>query len=359
MNGSPDPMERLSQTLESLYRSCGYRQYKMSKFEEYDLYAQNRNFLTDERILTFTDLNGRLMALKPDVTLSVINNTRPGSETRKVWYTENVYRSPRNGDSFQEIRQTGLECIGAVDLYTMAEVLMLAGRSLAAAGRDYVLSLSHVGLAAGVLRAVAVPAERWSAALAAVGGRNRHEVRSLCPGEAGELLSALCAVSGPAAEALPGVLALPLPEESRAAAEELQKLCSVLNAFGGVAAELDLSLVNDTDYYNGLLFRGYVDGAAAPVLSGGRYDHLLHRMGREGSAVGFAVYLSELERLLRQREEFDADTVLFYSPSDDPAAVAAEAQRRRAAGESVCVLPLGKTELRSRRRVDVKGNEVD
>ena len=110
MNASLLPAERVSLTLRGLYQSFGYTRYRVGKFEEYDLYARNRNFLSDDRILTFSDINGQVMALKPDVTLSIIKNTRGDDRMRKVWYTENVYRVPRGGDSFQEIRQTGLEC---------------------------------------------------------------------------------------------------------------------------------------------------------------------------------------------------------------------------------------------------------
>ena len=55
--------------LRSLYETYGYRKYRMGRFEEYGLYAANRSFLPSEHILTFTDLDGRLMALKPDITL--------------------------------------------------------------------------------------------------------------------------------------------------------------------------------------------------------------------------------------------------------------------------------------------------
>ena len=361
MTAALTPRERVSLALRELYQTYGYRQYRMSKFEEYDLYARNRSFLTDDHILTFSDLNGKLMALKPDVTLSVIKNTRPERGTRKLWYTENVYRVPRNADSFQEIVQTGLECIGHVDVYTMGEVLMLSARSLETVGTDYVLCLSHMGILTGVLESGLVPEELTGAILAAAGEKNLHTLRALCEKagaspETAELLERLCTLDGPAGETLPKLLSLPLPAESRAAAEELSAICGLLPVFGDYPVRLDLSVIDDTDYYNGLLFRGFVDGAARPVLSGGRYDHLLHRMGHAGSAIGFAVYLSELERLLTENRAFDADTVLVYSPEDDPAAVAAAA---RAAAErgSVRVQLRGEGGVLGRRRIGPDGRE--
>ena len=140
--------------LRGLYENYGYRRFKMSKFEAYDLYVRNKDFLVSDRMITFTDARGVLMALKPDVTLSIIKNTRenePGP--RKVYYNETVYRSGKGDEGFQEIMQTGLECIGELDLYHIYEVTALAVRSLAAISPDYVLDVSHVGLVSGFMEA--------------------------------------------------------------------------------------------------------------------------------------------------------------------------------------------------------------
>ena len=68
--------EKAVYALRSLYTSYGYVQYKMSKFEEYDLYVRNKDFLVSDAVITFTDTDGKLLALKPDVTLSIIKNGR-------------------------------------------------------------------------------------------------------------------------------------------------------------------------------------------------------------------------------------------------------------------------------------------
>ena len=77
--------EKVIFELRSLYHKYGYAQYKMSKFEEYDLYVKNKDFLISEDVITFTDTNGRLMALKPDVTLSIVRNSNPAeNQVQKV-----------------------------------------------------------------------------------------------------------------------------------------------------------------------------------------------------------------------------------------------------------------------------------
>ena len=128
--------ERVARQLRELYRRYGYTKYKMSKFEPYDLYVHNKSFLVSEDILTFTDADGQLMALKPDVTLSIVKNAKEGAGLQKVYYSENVYRTSPMTRGFREIMQMGLECVGAVDLVAMGEVLQLAARSLEQISKD-------------------------------------------------------------------------------------------------------------------------------------------------------------------------------------------------------------------------------
>ena len=144
--------ERAVFALRSLYRRYGYARYKMSRFEEYDLYVRNKDFLVSDEVITFTDHTGRLLALKPDVTLSIIKNTvdRPGA-VQKVYYNENVYRVAKGTHSFKEIMQAGLECIGDLGEYEIAEVVLLAAKSLDLIGGGYVLDLSHMGLLSAML----------------------------------------------------------------------------------------------------------------------------------------------------------------------------------------------------------------
>ena len=113
--------EQAGFALKDLYRSYGYIPYKMSRFEEYDLYVRNKDFLVSDQIITFSDRSGRLLAMKPDVTLSIVKNApeAPGV-VQKVYYQENVYRD------YREILQAGLECVGDLGDYEIAEVTVPA-----------------------------------------------------------------------------------------------------------------------------------------------------------------------------------------------------------------------------------------
>ena len=335
--------ERTLLRLRSLYQQYGYEQYRMSKFEEYDLYAGNKDFLVSENVLTFTDLNGKLMALKPDVTLSIVRGS-PDRRDRfyKVFYNENVYRTAGSARSFREIPQTGLECIGPIDDYSILEVLLLACESLRCISRRSVLEISHLDIIAALIDALDVPEETRRKLLKCIGEKNRHELRALC-GEAGanpertELLLRLLAASGTPAEVLPVLRSLPCPPE---AVSQLEAIAAGFASAGlSEMLRIDFSVMNDMRYYSGIVFRGFVYGVPSGVLSGGRYDRLLEKMGRKAGAIGFAVYLDELERIAPEEAGLDADVLLLYEEEVAPEDVCREVRALTQAGKRVLVQP--------------------
>jgi ATP phosphoribosyltransferase regulatory subunit len=85
----------------------------------------------------------------------------------------------------------------------------------------------------------------------------------------------------------------------------------------GNRVNIDFSVVNDMSYYSGIFFRGFVDGIPVGILSGGRYDKLMRKMGRSSDAIGFAVYLDMLERFEGHENEYDTDILLLYEDGTD------------------------------------------
>ena len=299
-----DPLEKLTYALRTLYMGAGYARYRMGKFEEYDFYSRNKDFLISDSMITFVDTNGRLMALKPDVTLAIVKNLRddPGA-LQKLCYDENVYRVSRNTGSFMEIRQTGLECIGRVDMACVGEVLSLAAESLKVCSGEYVLEVSHLDILEAFLNAITPDADFQTALLKPVSEKNLHGLAALCrengaEAERCEPLCRLLGISGPWRETLPALEALCAPMGLEA---ELAGLRTALSVFGDAADAdrviLDFSAVSNMNYYNGVVFRGFLSSLPGSVLSGGQYDKLMRRLHRRSGAVGFAVYLDEIRRL--------------------------------------------------------------
>ena len=299
-----DSQERIGFLLRGLYAGRGYSRYRMSKFEEYDLYSRNKDFLFSDGVITFTDTNGRLMALKPDVTLSIVKNTRdvPGT-LQKLYYHENVYRVASAEDGFREMTQVGVECMGSVDNACVAEVLKLAAESLRLCSEEFVLEISHLGILGAFTDAVAADEEMRRKLLQCVTEKNTHGITLLCreaglPDSAGEPLRQLTALYGTPRSVMPRIRKL---AEENGAAEYAEELARAAAAFAGSETEdrirIDFSASGDVKYYNGIAFKGFISGIPGSVLSGGQYDRLMRRMGRKDLAIGFAVFLNMLERL--------------------------------------------------------------
>ena len=292
--------ERTALQLRALAERAGYRKYHMGRFEEYGLYQQNRSFLASEQVLTFTDLDGRLLALKPDVTLSIAKNVQPAPGCcEKYYYNEKVYRPSRESHTFVEIDQMGLECMGTVTQEDVLEQLRLALDALALCGTEFRLELSHMGFLAGLLDALGVQESLRPALLEQIRRKSAHGLRQECARigltDAFDLC-ALLELSGPVEDVITRAGKLVKNDRMAQALEELAGLCRQLPPEAEIIT-LDLSLAGDMEYYNGLVFQGYLSGLSSPVLKGGRYDLLARKFNPGISAVGFALYLDDLDRL--------------------------------------------------------------
>lgn len=348
--------ERAAFSLRSLYKMYGYRPYKMSKFEEYELYIRNKDFLVSDRIITFNDTNGKLMALKPDVTLSIIKNGEDFTGFKqKVFYNENVYRISESTKHFKEIMQSGIECIGDIDLYDVFETISLAVQSLEkiSDGNKFVLEISHLGILLSVLREVSDDEYFIEKATGFISEKNAHDLKKLC-------------------------------DENGIGNDNFKKLCVFINSYGDrkkVLADLkeicqgktkkyydefyeisqmiddselseniifDFSVVNDMNYYDSIVFKGFLEGICDGVLSGGRYDRLMEKMGRKSGAAGFAVYIDLLEQLKGKNTGYDADVLLVYDENTDVKTVKEAVEKYVREGKTVSAQKTDKPLVRCR-----------
>lgn len=309
--------ERAVFALRELYEKYGYSRYKMSRFEEYDLYVNNKDFLISDRVITFTDTNGRLLAMKPDVTLSIIKNA-PDSpcEIQKVYYNENVYRAS-DGRGFREIMQTGLECIGDLGGYEIAEAVLLAAKSLALISDRFVLDISHMGLISEAVKSSGLSPAGIESALEFLQSKNKHQLAQLCEEEGvstadKDKLISLCDCCGNPADVFP-VIEKTFTDAEKQKTAELKEICAVLSGCGfSENIRIDFSVGSDLKYYSGVVFKGYIEGIPTGILSGGQYDKLLKKMGRKSKAIGFAVYTDMLERLDKTYSHRVYDTVILH-----------------------------------------------
>ena len=335
--------DKIKESLCKLYEACGYRAFRMRKFEEYSLYLENQSFLTSKYFITFNDLDGRLLALKPDVTLSIVKHTKADqNHTEKLYYSESVYRVDRRTKEYKEIQQVGLELLGSIDTTSMLEVAMLALKSLAQLDENYVLEFSHMGFLSDLLVSMGVESsEKRREILECIGAKNMSGIRSLCSfagvsEENIDLLADLVEYCPDYKELFKKAKRMAVTKELVRNITELEVLFITLEKSGYAQnIMLDFSIISDLDYYNGIVFRGYIPSVKHQyVLSGGRYDKLANKFKEGINALGFAIYVSELAPKSNAGET-DVDAVLLYDSFDSPDEVEKYAWKLRESGMSV------------------------
>ncbi|MBQ8741232.1 MAG: ATP phosphoribosyltransferase regulatory subunit [Clostridia bacterium] len=347
--------------LRSLYGRYGYKPFKMSKFEEYEFYIQNKDFLVSDRIIAFNDTSGKLLALKPDVTLSIIKNGEDiNGYKQKVCYNENVYRVSENTHQFKEIMQTGVECIGKIALYDINEMILMAAESLALRSDNFVLEISHLGLLSSLLDNVCKNTAFKQETIKYIADKNPHDLSRICDENNVDenlknILLCFIAIYGERSTVLQKLDTLG-EYVSKDALNTLKTLSSMLDKLScSDKIKFDFSAVSDMNYYNGIVFKGYIKGLSQSVLTGGQYDNLLYKMGRKSGAIGFAIYLDLLEDLPDEKQDFDVDVLLLCDDTTDNNILTDNVKQIIESGKTVSVQNTDTGKIRYKELKDIRG----
>jgi ATP phosphoribosyltransferase regulatory subunit len=300
------------------FERWGYRRIITPMFEYEAVLGRGLGRATRAQAVRFVEpTSGEVVALRPDITPQVARlvATRLAGEPGplRLAYEGSVVRLGGHvagglSEGQRELFQAGVELVDMPAPAGDAEVIALAGAALEAAGlRRYTIDLAEISVVraalGGIKGAALGPLER------AVAKKDVEEVGrqarglDLGPGRR-RLLMALPSLyggpdvlnraqgllkeikDGPALAALAGLAAV-------------VRLLLEMDPAWEARLAIDLGEVRGFDYYTGLRFQGYAPGVGAPLVSGGRYDHLIERYGRRrGGAAGFAVDVERVAEAL-------------------------------------------------------------
>lgn len=281
----------------------GYREIVTPVLEYYDTLVRSGNPVTEEELFILPERGGRLCALRPDMTTPIARvaaSKLDCSVPRRFYYLQDVFRAS-GAQGRVQLRQAGVELIGAAGLRADVEVIALAAEALSTTGM-YRIEIGH----AGFFRSLAQALGAGDAFVEELRGLvNRKNFASL-PDVLSEYRTspayrALCRLPQlfGGEEVLDEALELAGGCVSTAEIDALRAIFRELQAAGfGPNVMIDLGLVHHMDYYTGVVFRGYAAGAGQPVLQGGRYDSLLACLGRSAPATGFAADVDALTELM-------------------------------------------------------------
>ena len=282
--------------LTELFARRGYVEVMTPELEFYDLLLQAGTPMPQEQMLKLIDRSGKIMVMRPDSTTPIARVAATKLSTvplpQRLYYDQTVFRASREhrGGS-TEIAQCGVELIGASGRKADLEMVAMAVDALRSCGVErFHVELGHVGFFRELTARVDMSEDTVERMRALIEEKNFAALGDLLEPYAGQSaclpLRRLTHLFG-GAEVLEEAERLSGGSE---AVEYLKGLYAELETAGyGAYIRFDLGLVHQIDYYTGVVFRGYVEGAGDAVLSGGRYDHLVGALGRSAQATGFAV----------------------------------------------------------------------
>ncbi len=304
----------ISERLTGLFEGSGYSEVITPGLEFFDVFNGYVRDFPQEMMYKLVDGKNRLMVLRPDSTIPIARlcatRLRDEQLPLKLFYNQNIYMvNPKDSGRDDEISQCGIEILGGKSDAADFESLVLAAKALQLCDEDYRIEIGDMGIFTELMAEYECDVEL------AVNTRNWIETKNLpmldevyslknipeqdkCFAEAFKVLPRLFG-GIEVLEMAKGVLH---GEFFDLKLKQLEKLCRDLSEIiPKEKIRVDLGLLSRKNYYTGIIFRGYVEGYGQPALSGGRYDRLLGDFGRDAGAVGFAVNVEAVARVLLQK----------------------------------------------------------
>jgi ATP phosphoribosyltransferase regulatory subunit len=307
---------RLRRTIEdtamSVFAAWSYEEVITPSVDYYDLFEQGMGQAEAQRGFRFTDNDGRLLALRPDVTSSVARMAATLLSERprplRFCYAAPVFRQqPQSHAEWRrENTQLGCELIGVGGHEADLEVVRLAAEILARLNlqSSYVITINNVEIFNGVAAHLELPAVAREQLRRLIDTRETAELQQFINGffnSEGRAFLQPTQLTGKR-EVIDAARAVISNPRSVAALDSLEELWTAIESLGlAEHFEIDLSDVSSLDYYTGLSLKVFVHGAGTSVGRGGRYDGLTGNFGRAEPAVGFVLNLDALTEVLARR----------------------------------------------------------
>ena len=311
-------------SLKKIFKERGYRRVMTPTIEFYDVFGASADYLPQENMYKLMDNKGRLMVLCPDGTIPIARL----SATRllhmemplRLYYSHNVYRMANGlrGRS-SEIYQCGVELIGSGSMRSDLEIMEMAAASLESIsnGAGYRLELCHIGYFKALMDSLGADEETREEIRRNIEQKNFASLNDLLEqfpnNAAAAALKYLPRLFG-GEEVFEQAYTLFEDASARESLDYLRNIYNSLQQLGlGDKVIIDLGLVNQAEYYTGIIFRGYFNEVGEPVLSGGRYDNLLSDFGADFPAVGFAVNVDLASSIVEKHPPLTADVLVMAS----------------------------------------------
>lgn len=318
----------LEQKFRILFRSCGYNEIETPTIEFYDVYDSDEGAIPQENMFKFFDQQGRILVLRPDITVPVARITatkcKDAAYPIRFSYIGNVFRyNDFGGGKQNEFTQAGIEVLGVSTPESDAEVISVAINALKASGlKNFQVDIGQVDFFNGLMEETGLSDENTAQVRMLIDRKdyvgleeflNRCDIRE----DLKKLIFDLPGFFG-SADVIDKVEAMQLNSRSRGALENIRQVLKILEDYGlGQYLSVDLGMLRGLDYDTGIIFRGFTYGVGFPILTGGRYDRLVGEFGKDCPATGFSLGINMIMMALQRQnmtiEKPGTDSIICYS----------------------------------------------
>lgn len=303
----------LEQKLRSLFRSCGFCEVETPTIEFYDVFSSDEGAIPQENMFKFFDQQGRILVLRPDITVPVARITatkyREAEYPLRVSYVGNVFRYDDYGGGKQnEFTQAGVEVLGVNTPQSDAEVISIAIQALKEAGLEsFQVDIGQVEFFNGLMEETGLSEENIVKVRMLIDrkdyvGLEEFLKRCEIKDNLKKLIFDLPGLFG-SVDVIEKVEALALNKRSADALQNIRQVLQILEDYGlGRYVSVDLGMLRGLAYDTGIIFRGFTYGIGFPVLTGGRYDRLVGEFGRNCPATGFSLGVNMIMMALQRQK---------------------------------------------------------
>ena len=309
--------------IRKMYDLYGYKRISLPSFEEYDLYNENKDFI-DRNILTVMSPNAKLLALRPDITLSVAKKISKDQSLKysKIYYQENTYNLTKYV-GYDENEQLGIELIGKESTFLDFEIVDLAIKSLDIINEKSMITLSHARFISSIFDNLNLEYEVKEEIFDCINKKNSHDIKKILENNkfvsenVKELIYKIPELSGDLDDITKELSKYGINDNIKKILIELKQLNNLLLKFHKRSKIVfDFSVIKNLNYYNGIILQGYIEGFPNVILTGGRYDRLFEKFGVDTGAVGFAILTDSLKGYYKDEDKNDFEILIAYDDSN-------------------------------------------
>ncbi|APF26444.1 ATP phosphoribosyltransferase, regulatory subunit [Clostridium sporogenes] len=306
--------------LRKIYKYSGFSEIISPTLEFYDVFNSNIQTIPQEKMYKLFDNLGRILVLRPDMTTPIgrITGTKMKECTYplKLCYTANIFRvNEKLNGKLGEITQSGIEIIGTKGIKSDVDSIVTAIDALSSLGlRNFKIELGEAGLFEALTENMRIKEENLKKLKEIIRNKNYVALKKFLD----EIISKYSKNDFEIIENLPklfgGIEIIEKAKNLTKNEKALKSLNDIYNIYKSIEdiglgsyISIDLGMVQNIDYYTGVIFKGYVEEVGGSILSGGRYDNLIQHFGAKLPAIGFAINVDDVMIALKKQNTISID----------------------------------------------------